>query len=218
MSAHRKPSIVFCHGIFADGIVFQQAAPTPSGGGLRGHRSPVRPRHHRGRRRGGDPHARAGERPFDPCRPFLRWQRNHRRRNRRPGRRPGLHLRARTRRRRDVSGPAGQVPGHQPSPASKSRTAASGCSRKDRVLLRRPSAEEQEVVWATHFPPAADLFSHNAPGVAWRTKPSWYISGNNDQSVPPDLHRFVAKRMGRTPTRSTAATARCCPIPTSCST
>jgi pimeloyl-ACP methyl ester carboxylesterase len=56
--------------------------------------------------------------------------------------------------------------------------------------------EEQKVVWATHFAPAADLFNHNAPGVAWRTKPTWYIVGNNDHSVPPDLHRFVAERMG----------------------
>jgi hypothetical protein len=36
-------------------------------------------------------------------------------------------------------------------------------------------AEEQRVVWATHYAPAADLFSRNAPGVAWKTKPSWYI-------------------------------------------
>src|ERR1700739_2068659 len=29
--------------------------------------------------------------------------------------------------------------------------------------------DEQKVVWATHFAPAADLFLHNAPGVAWRS-------------------------------------------------
>jgi pimeloyl-ACP methyl ester carboxylesterase len=56
--------------------------------------------------------------------------------------------------------------------------------------------EEKSVVWATHFAPDADLFNHNAPGVAWRTKPSWYIVGNNDQTVHPDLERFVAERMG----------------------
>ena len=58
--------------------------------------------------------------------------------------------------------------------------------------------EEQKVVWATAYPPAATLFSHNAPGVAWRTKPSWYIVANNDQSVHPDLERAAAKRMGAT--------------------
>src|ERR1700734_4138588 len=33
---------------------------------------------------------------------------------------------------------------------------------------------EQQLVWATHYAPAADLFSRNAEGVAWRSKPSWY--------------------------------------------
>jgi pimeloyl-ACP methyl ester carboxylesterase len=58
--------------------------------------------------------------------------------------------------------------------------------------------EEQKVVWATAWPPSVDLFSHNAPGVAWRTKPSWYIVGKSDQAVHPDLERAAAKRMGAT--------------------
>jgi pimeloyl-ACP methyl ester carboxylesterase len=58
--------------------------------------------------------------------------------------------------------------------------------------------EEQKLVWATHYAPAADLFARNAPGVAWRTKPSWYIVANNDQTVHPDLERAAAKRMGAT--------------------
>ncbi len=60
------------------------------------------------------------------------------------------------------------------------------------------SEQEQKLVWATHVAPAADLFSRNAPGTAWRSKPSWYIVANNDHSVPPELQRFVAKRMGAT--------------------
>ncbi len=58
--------------------------------------------------------------------------------------------------------------------------------------------EEQKVVWATAYPPAADLFAHNAPGVAWKTKPSWYIVASNDHSVNPELERAAAKRMGAT--------------------
>jgi pimeloyl-ACP methyl ester carboxylesterase len=58
--------------------------------------------------------------------------------------------------------------------------------------------EEQKIVWATANPPAATLFSQNAPGVAWRTKPSWYIVANNDESVHPELERAAAKRMGAT--------------------
>src|ERR1700732_2305507 len=58
--------------------------------------------------------------------------------------------------------------------------------------------EEQKFVWATHYAPALDLFSQNAPGVAWKSKPSWYIVANQDRTVHPDLERFSAKRMGAT--------------------
>jgi pimeloyl-ACP methyl ester carboxylesterase len=58
--------------------------------------------------------------------------------------------------------------------------------------------EEQKLVWATHVAPAADLFSRNAPGTAWRSKPSWYIVAANDHTVQPELERFAAKRMGAT--------------------
>ena len=60
------------------------------------------------------------------------------------------------------------------------------------------SEQEQKVVWATHYAPAADLFGRNAPGVAWKSKPSWYIVANNDRTVHPDLERFSAKRMNAT--------------------
>jgi pimeloyl-ACP methyl ester carboxylesterase len=58
--------------------------------------------------------------------------------------------------------------------------------------------DEQALVWATHVAPAADLFSRNAPGTAWRSKPSWYIVASNDRTVQPELERFAAKRMGAT--------------------
>jgi pimeloyl-ACP methyl ester carboxylesterase len=60
------------------------------------------------------------------------------------------------------------------------------------------SEEEQKVVWATHFAPAADLFEQKIEGTAWRSKPSWYIVAKNDRAVHPELERFVAKRMGAT--------------------
>jgi len=60
------------------------------------------------------------------------------------------------------------------------------------------SEQEQRVVWATHYAPAADLFTRNAPGTAWRSKPSWYIVARNDRTVQPELQRFLAKRMGAT--------------------
>jgi pimeloyl-ACP methyl ester carboxylesterase len=57
---------------------------------------------------------------------------------------------------------------------------------------------EQKLVWATQAVPAADLFNQKAEGTAWRSKPSWYIVASKDRTVHPDLERFVAKRMGAT--------------------
>jgi pimeloyl-ACP methyl ester carboxylesterase len=56
--------------------------------------------------------------------------------------------------------------------------------------------QEQKLVWATHVAPDVDLFNQKLDGTAWRTKPSWYIVANNDRTVQPELERFVAKRMG----------------------
>ena len=56
--------------------------------------------------------------------------------------------------------------------------------------------QEQGLVWTTQGVPDADLFNQKLPGTAWRTKPSWYVVANNDQPVNPELERFVAKRMG----------------------
>jgi pimeloyl-ACP methyl ester carboxylesterase len=58
------------------------------------------------------------------------------------------------------------------------------------------SEEEQKLVWATQVTPDVDLFNQKADGTAWRTKPSWYIIANGDQTVHPDLERFAAERMG----------------------
>jgi len=57
---------------------------------------------------------------------------------------------------------------------------------------------EQKVVWATQAAPVPDLFTQKIDGVAWRSKPSWYIVAKNDRTVHPDLERFVAKRMSAT--------------------
>jgi pimeloyl-ACP methyl ester carboxylesterase len=57
---------------------------------------------------------------------------------------------------------------------------------------------EQKLVWATHAAPTADLFHQKVEGTAWRSKPSWYIVATKDQTIQPELERFVAKRMGAT--------------------
>ena len=57
------------------------------------------------------------------------------------------------------------------------------------------SEADQKLVWATQSVPVPDLFTQKAEGVAWRTKPSWYVVGKSDRTVNPELERFVAGRM-----------------------
>jgi pimeloyl-ACP methyl ester carboxylesterase len=60
------------------------------------------------------------------------------------------------------------------------------------------SEQEKNLVWATQCAPVPDLFEARVGGTAWRSKPSWYIVAKNDRTVHPDMERFVAKRMGAT--------------------
>src|SRR5215813_10121527 len=67
---------------------------------------------------------------------------------------------------------------------------------------------EQRVVWATQGAPVSDLFTQKVDGIAWRSKPSWYIVATEDRTVQPELQRFVAKRMG-----ATTGDLRCSHVP-----
>jgi pimeloyl-ACP methyl ester carboxylesterase len=60
------------------------------------------------------------------------------------------------------------------------------------------SEQEQKLVWATQGVPRPDLFDAQVGGTAWKSKPSWYIVGKQDRTVHPDLERAMAKRMGAT--------------------
>jgi pimeloyl-ACP methyl ester carboxylesterase len=59
---------------------------------------------------------------------------------------------------------------------------------------------EQRLVYATQGVPVADLFNQKVEGTAWKSKPSWYVLANQDQTVHPDLQRFVSARMKATTT------------------
>jgi len=62
------------------------------------------------------------------------------------------------------------------------------------------SEQEKKLVWATQCVPAPDLFAAKAGGTAWKSKPSWYIVAKNDRTIQPECERFLAKRMGATTT------------------
>src|SRR5712672_1905642 len=58
--------------------------------------------------------------------------------------------------------------------------------------------EAAEVLYAVQEPTAAALFGGRTTAAAWRSKPSWYAVSKLDQTINPDLERFLAKRMNAT--------------------
>src|SRR5580658_7848757 len=60
------------------------------------------------------------------------------------------------------------------------------------------SQHEKRFLWATQAPPAADLLKQKVEGVAWRSKPSSYLVAKNDRTLHPELQRFAARRMRAT--------------------
>jgi pimeloyl-ACP methyl ester carboxylesterase len=55
-----------------------------------------------------------------------------------------------------------------------------------------------EVLYAVQQPAAAALFGGRTTAAAWRSKPAWYAVSKLDQTINPDLERFLAKRMNAT--------------------
>jgi pimeloyl-ACP methyl ester carboxylesterase len=60
------------------------------------------------------------------------------------------------------------------------------------------SPERAKVLFAEQQPTAVSLFGGRTTVAAWHTKPSWYAVSKDDQTISPDLERFLAKRMNAT--------------------
>jgi len=58
--------------------------------------------------------------------------------------------------------------------------------------------KKAEVLYAEQEPTAASLFGERTTVAAWRSKPSWYAVSKLDQTISPDLERFLATRMEAT--------------------
>jgi pimeloyl-ACP methyl ester carboxylesterase len=58
--------------------------------------------------------------------------------------------------------------------------------------------DKAEVLYAEQEPTAASLFGERTTQAAWHTKPSWYAVSKLDQTISPDLERFLAQRMNAT--------------------
>jgi len=55
-----------------------------------------------------------------------------------------------------------------------------------------------EVMYATQRPLSLAALTENATEAGWKTTPSWYLVSDQDNAIPPDAERFMAKRMGAT--------------------
>jgi pimeloyl-ACP methyl ester carboxylesterase len=55
--------------------------------------------------------------------------------------------------------------------------------------------DKARVLYAVQEPAAASLFGGRTTAAAWHTKPSWYAVSKLDETIAPDLERFLANRM-----------------------
>jgi pimeloyl-ACP methyl ester carboxylesterase len=60
------------------------------------------------------------------------------------------------------------------------------------------SSETAKVLYAVQQPTAAALFGERTSAAAWRSKPTFYAVSKLDQTISPDLERFLARRMNAT--------------------
>lgn len=56
--------------------------------------------------------------------------------------------------------------------------------------------EKAAFLAASQVPVSASVFGAAIKSPAWRTHKTWYIVATEDQTIPPDGERFMAKRMG----------------------
>ena len=52
----------------------------------------------------------------------------------------------------------------------------------------------QDVVYAVQPPAFQKVFGDVASGVAWKTKPSWYVVASEDKTINPELEKRMAQR------------------------
>jgi len=63
------------------------------------------------------------------------------------------------------------------------------------VFANELSPKQQALVYATQTPASHTVFDDKSGEPAWKHKPTWYVVAKNDKTIHPDLERFMAKRM-----------------------
>jgi pimeloyl-ACP methyl ester carboxylesterase len=57
------------------------------------------------------------------------------------------------------------------------------------------SPKQQALLYATQTPASHTVFADKSGEPAWKHKPTWFVVAQNDKVINPDLERFMAKRM-----------------------
>jgi len=55
--------------------------------------------------------------------------------------------------------------------------------------------KQQALIYATQTPASHTVFDDKSGEPAWKNKPTWFVVAKNDKTIHPDLERFMAKRM-----------------------
>ncbi|MFP3184211.1 MAG: alpha/beta hydrolase [Paraburkholderia sp.] len=55
--------------------------------------------------------------------------------------------------------------------------------------------DQAKALYAEQWPTAASLFGERTTAAAWHVKPTFYAVSKDDQTISPDLERFLAARM-----------------------
>jgi pimeloyl-ACP methyl ester carboxylesterase len=56
--------------------------------------------------------------------------------------------------------------------------------------------EQADFLADSQIPVSATVFGASISNPAWKSKPTWYIVATEDQTIPPDGERYMAKRAG----------------------
>jgi pimeloyl-ACP methyl ester carboxylesterase len=68
------------------------------------------------------------------------------------------------------------------------------------VFAQDLSSKQQDMIYATQIPASQTVFGDKSGEPAWKTKPSWYIVSKSDNAISPVLERFMSKRIKATTT------------------
>jgi pimeloyl-ACP methyl ester carboxylesterase len=89
-------------------------------------------------------------------------------------------------------------PANGPSPFTPSADGFLFLNKDAFLHAFAPDVKDNEFLEASQVPYGLAAASGKQTVAAWKTKPSWYLLSANDQIIPPDLQRMMAKRAGST--------------------